>query len=182
MIAVTGMIRKKIRLHAQPFCMPTRKNRATAKGSVGLWSRDGSAPASPISGVPGRTYSGDVERERHLALARFFDGDPPGLGLFDLVAGCISALGPSEMRISKSQVAFRRHRGFAFVWRPDRYVETSAPAVLSIALPRRLASNRFKQVVQPSPGVWMHHLELHDVTDVDEEVREWLSEAHANAG
>ncbi len=81
------------------------------------------------------------------------------------------------MRVTKSQIAFRRRRGFAHVWRPDRYVSSTVPAVLSIALPRRLPSTRFKQIVHPAPTVWMHHLELTDITDIDDEVREWLAAA-----
>jgi hypothetical protein len=51
------------------------------------------------------------------------------------------------------------------------------PAVLSIALSRRVDSSRFKEVVQPSRGVWMHHLELNTAGDVDAEVTAWLREA-----
>lgn len=86
-----------------------------------------------------------------------------------------------ETPFAKSQVAFRRRRGFAYVWRPGQYVGSDVPAVLSIALPHEVSSGRFKSVVHPSPTVWMHHLELHDVTEVDDQVRGWLVEAHAAA-
>ncbi len=54
--------------------------------------------------------------------------------------------------------------------------------MLSIALPRRIESARFKEVVNPSPGVWMHHLELHAADDLDLEVLDWLREAREGAG
>jgi hypothetical protein len=82
--------------------------------------------------------------------------------------------GGTEMRVSKSQVAFRRRRGFAYVWRPDRYLRSDVPAVLSLAADHPIASERFKEVVHPSPRVWMHHLELRDPAEVDCEVEEWL--------
>ena len=56
------------------------------------------------------------------------------------------------------------------------------PAVLSVALSRRVESVRVKQVVQPSPRVWMHHLELASPDEVDDEVAGWLREAWAEAG
>jgi hypothetical protein len=58
-----------------------------------------------------------------------------------------------EVRTSRSQVAFRRRRGFAVLWRPGRYLaHPGAEVVLSILLERRVASPRWKEVVQPAPG------------------------------
>ena len=87
-----------------------------------------------------------------------------------------------EVRTSKSQVAFRRNRGFAYLWRPGQYLRSpGAPVVLSIVLGRRDASPRFKEVVHPSPRHWMHHLEVRAVTEVDDEVVAWLREAWERA-
>jgi hypothetical protein len=33
-------------------------------------------------------------------------------------------------------------------------------------------------VVTPYPGRWMHHLEVHDATDLDPEVAGWLASAY----
>jgi hypothetical protein len=110
-----------------------------------------------------------------------FDGHPTGLAIHDRVAEVVGALGDVESRVTRSQVAFRHGRGFAFVWRPGQYVRSEVPAVLSIALPREVSSPRFKEVVHPSPRVWMHHLELDDVSQVDDEVRGWLREAWEHA-
>jgi hypothetical protein len=53
--------------------------------------------------------------------------------------------------------------------------------VLSVALGRRDASPRFKEVVQPSPTHWMHHLEVDGPDDIDDEVVAWLAEAAERA-
>lgn len=111
-----------------------------------------------------------------------FSGSPLGLELLRAVERLLSTLPPSTMRATKSQVAFRGRRGFAYMWWPARYVKSDVPAVLSIALPRRLASERFKEIVSPSPGVWMHHLELRSLDDLDDEVAGWLKEARKEAG
>jgi len=117
------------------------------------------------------------------ALAAFFDGRAEARVLFDVVLEAIEALGPCTMRVTKSQVAFSRRRGFAWAWTPDRYLRgETAPLVLSVALGRRDASPRWKEVVEPARGRWMHHLELTSASDVDAEVRAWLREAADAAG
>jgi hypothetical protein len=110
-----------------------------------------------------------------------FDGFPAGIAICHAVLQAVSGLGESSVRVTKSQVAFRRHRGFAFLWRPGQYVDSDVPAVLSIALPHLLTSELFKDVAHPSPNVWMHHLELARVAEVDDEVVGWLAEAYASA-
>lgn len=86
-----------------------------------------------------------------------FSGHPLALAVADRVAELTREAGSVEVRTSKSQVAFRRGRGFAFVWRPGQYLARfDAGAVLSIALGRRDGSSRWKEVVNPSPKVWIH--------------------------
>jgi hypothetical protein len=38
-------------------------------------------------------------------------------------------------------------------------------------------SPRWKEIVEPAPGRFTHHLELHSTADVDDEVQSWLQEA-----
>jgi hypothetical protein len=112
-----------------------------------------------------------------------FDGHPVALAALDRVRSILEALGPVEVRTAKSHVAFRRRRSFAYLWRPGQYLaRPTAAVVLSFALGRRDDSLRFKEVVHPSPRHWMHHLEINDVHDIDEEVVAWLREAAERAG
>ena len=112
------------------------------------------------------------------AAERLFDGYPVGLAVYGAVERAVRAIGDAAVSVTKSQIAFRRKRGFAFVWRPGQYVQSDVPAVLSIALPYEITSERFKAVAHPSPRVWMHHLELSAPEQVDDEVCEWLREAY----
>jgi hypothetical protein len=106
-----------------------------------------------------------------------------GHAVFETVNGFLSAAGDVAIRTTKSQIAFRRRRGFAYLWLPGRYLERpQAEVVLSIALDRELRSPRFKEIAHPSPGIWQHHLEVRDIGDVDEEVRGWLRDAYDRAG
>lgn len=111
----------------------------------------------------------------------FFAGDPVACRIHDRLVPEIMAAGV-EARVSRSQVAYRRGRTFALVWRPGRYVRSDVPLVLSLPLRERLDSPRFKQVVQVAPRTWMHHLELRDPDEVDDEVRSWIRLARDQAG
>lgn len=119
-----------------------------------------------------------------VRLTAFFRGRPAARRLFAAVNDAVAAAGQSTMRVTKSQIAFRRKRAFAWAWTPDRWLRADdvAPLVLSVALPRRVRSKRWKAVVEPRPKRFMHHLELYTADDVDDEVRTWLLEAWADAG
>jgi hypothetical protein len=56
------------------------------------------------------------------------------------------------------------------------------PLVLTILFRERDPSPRWKQVVEPYPGRFTHHLELNEVSDIDDEVVAWLRKAWELAG
>jgi hypothetical protein len=113
-----------------------------------------------------------------LTLDAFFAGAPTSRRLFETLATAVAAAGPATMRVTKSQIAWKRRRGFAWAWMPSRYLKReAAPLVLSVSLPWRDQSSRWKQIVEPRPGQLMHHLELYQLADVDAPVREWLKQA-----
>lgn len=117
------------------------------------------------------------------ALERFFDDRPEARAIFDVARDAIATLGTAELQVTKSQIAFRHGRGFAWAWTPDRYLRgETAPLVLSISLNRADTSPRWKEVVEVPGNHWMHHLELGDASDIDDEVRRWLREAWDLAG
>jgi len=112
-----------------------------------------------------------------------FAGHSVALAVLDRVRTVLEAAGPLDVRATKSQVAFRRTRAFAWLWRPGQYLRGEvSPVVLSVALGRHEPSPRFKEVVHPSLRHWMHHLEIRDAGEVDDEVAGWLLEAAGRAG
>jgi hypothetical protein len=116
------------------------------------------------------------------SIAGFFTGYEAARPLFDALQSAIDALGPVELRVGQSQISFRRRVAFAWAWVPGRYLRGDhAPLVLSVALRRRDASPRWKEIVEPAPGRFMHHLELCASGDIDAEVCLWLKEAYAAA-
>ncbi len=116
-----------------------------------------------------------------------FAGEPVAVGTWRAVHGLLAALGPVEVRVSRSQVGLRRASprgaGVAYLWVPGRYLRgRGAPIVVSVVLGRRDGSPRWKEVARPSPRHWMHHLEVTDPAQVDDEVAAWLREAWEHAG
>jgi len=112
-----------------------------------------------------------------------FEGRELALEAYRRVATILAEIGPVTVAVTRSQVAFRRRRGFAYLWLPGRWLRRpGAEVVLSIALDHRLDTTRFKEVVQTARTTWMHHLELRIPDEIDAEVGAWLREAWERAG
>ncbi len=117
------------------------------------------------------------------AAEDLFVTSPVGLAVLVRVREVLADHADVTERVGRSQVAFRRRRGFAYLWRPGQYLSNPrAEVVLSLGLPWRLDVPRFTEVVHPAPSTWMHHLELHAAADVDDEVAQWLVAAADAAG
>jgi len=122
-----------------------------------------------------------MSNHRRVTPQELFAGHPLALQVLDRAQALVP--GHVEVRTTTSQVALRRRRGFAWVWLPGQYLaHPAAEVVLSLALGREDTSPRWKQVAHPSPRHWVHHLEVRDVADLDEEVGGWLREAYERAG
>lgn len=123
-----------------------------------------------------------------MHLDEFFAGYDESRRVFDALRAAIEALeteasGVVEVRVTKSQVAFRRRKAFAWAWVPDRYLGGGhAPLVLTLSFAERDGSPRWKQIVEPAPGRFTHHLELWSEREIDDEVRGWLQAAWEAAG
>ena len=118
-----------------------------------------------------------------MTLDEFFAGQEESRQIFDTLDNIIGLLGPVEVRVTKSQVAFCRQRAFAWAWMPGRYLSGQhAPLVLTLSLQRKDLSPRWKEIVEPRPGRFTHHLELYSGADIDDEVCTWLREAWSSSG
>lgn len=117
-----------------------------------------------------------------MTLDELFAGRDESKLIFETLRRAVDTLGEVELRVTKSQVAFRRLRAFAWAWVPGKYLRGEhTRLVLTIALRRKDSSPRWKQIVEPKPGRFTHHLELLSAADIDDEVRTWLREAWADA-
>ena len=113
-----------------------------------------------------------------MMLNEFFAGYEASRPIFEALREAIEELGPSEIRVTKSQVAFYRRKAFAWAWMPDPYLHSNhAPLVLTLSFRYRDPSPRWKEIVEPKPGRFTHHLQLYSPADIDDEVRDWLRAA-----
>ncbi len=118
-----------------------------------------------------------------MSLDQFFDNYPDSRALFDPLFEVVNEIGPVEIKISKSQIAFIHKKTYAWAWIPAKYLRgKTAPLVITISFRRRDSSPRWKEIVEPYPGRFMHHLELRSVDEIDSQVRQWLKQAWENAG
>lgn len=125
----------------------------------------------------GRTFL--AKHARHACVSQppeaFFAPYPHGLPLLDALR---RALPHASVEATKTQVAFRARRRFAFLWIPSMALRRGPPDVyLAFDLPRRVASPRIKESIEVRPGLWTHHMLLRKPGDVDAEARAWLREA-----
>ncbi len=113
-----------------------------------------------------------------MTLDEFFAGYEASRPLFEALRETIEEFGPAEIRVTKSQVAFYRKKAFAWAWIPDRHLHGKhAPLVLTLGFHYRDSSPRWKEIVEPYPGRFTHHLELYSAADIDDEVCSWLHTA-----
>lgn len=123
-----------------------------------------------------------MRRRSPISLDAYFRRDPESARLRDIAIEAVHAAGPSIMRRSRSQLAFRRRSTFAWIWVPRQYLgENAAPLVVSIVRHRQILSKRWKEVVSPRPGVFVHHMEVWRARDLDRIVRRWIADAWAEA-
>ena len=113
-----------------------------------------------------------------MTAAEFFLDKALPKQLYESILREVEAIGDAKIRVTKSQIAFRRNRNFAWVWMPSQYLKGEvAPLVLSLSFTWRDKSPRWKEIVEPASGKYIHHLELNELMDVDAEVSDWLRKA-----
>ena len=119
-----------------------------------------------------------------LTIDEFFAGHEDSRKLFEALSREVNRLGEVTVRFSKSQAAFRRRKNLAVAWIPGQYlkVRPTAPLVLTISFPVRDPSPRWKEITETGRGRFTHHLELYRVSEIDDEVRDWLHAAWEQAG
>lgn len=113
-------------------------------------------------------------------LEQLFAGRPAALELFHVTRAVIESFGPVLMEVMKTQVSFGAKTKFAWVWLPQMWIRKQPEngIVLTFALNRRIGDSRVKEVVEPRPGRFTHHVVIRTEADLDNEVRAWLREAY----
>jgi hypothetical protein len=113
-------------------------------------------------------------------LEHLFAGRPAALLLFHTIRQYILSLGPVTVEVMKTQVSFGAKTKFAWVWLPQMWIkkQPDKSVVLTFDLRRRIDDWRIKQVAEPRPGRFTHHVVIPEEPDLDSDVREWIREAY----
>jgi len=113
-------------------------------------------------------------------LEQLFAGRPAALELFFVTRAVIESFGPVLMEVMKTQVSFGAKTKFAWVCLPQMWIrkQPEEGIALTFSLKRRIGDSRVKEVVEPRPGRFTHHVFIWTEADLDNEVRAWLREAY----
>lgn len=112
----------------------------------------------------------------------FFNNYSQALVLYEYFLNEIKGIGSFTISVTKSQIALKRQKTFAILWIPARYLKGKfAPLVLTLSLPTRHPSTRWKEIVEISPRHYTHHLEIFSIEDIDDEVCDWVFQAWENS-
>jgi hypothetical protein len=110
-----------------------------------------------------------------FTIEEFLAGkSPKAVHLFKKFAGAIEELDQVITAPAKSRVGFQVRMIFASV---NRLNDDGLTA--HVVLARRYEHPRFNKVESISPRNHVHHFIIHDVREIDDEVRSWLREAHS---
>jgi hypothetical protein len=103
------------------------------------------------------------------------DGKPPqSVAMFHRFVELIQRCGPFEYSPSKTTVTFKGvRRGFAGA-RP-----TTSGLTIYLDLQRAVDSPRIAHVSPYTSRLWVHHLRLTSIDDLDDELAGWIAEAYA---
>lgn len=107
-------------------------------------------PNGWVLGEPGNGKSALVKCLLWRQAAVYGAGKPVAAAVYGRVCSLLAAFGPFEVRTTKSQIAFRRKRGFAYLWLPGQYLsKADAEVVLSTSGAVMLRSGSQKSPTPP---------------------------------
>ena len=85
-----------------------------------------------------------------------------------------------EVKVQKTQISFYNRHMFACVsfvrvrkksMRPDSYI------VITFGLDHEVRSPRIDVAIEAHPNRWTHHVLISDVSEIDDELMDWVKEA-----
>jgi len=107
-------------------------------------------------------------------LETHFEGKPAEIrAIFDAVLATLQRTGKVIVLPEKTRIAFQVRMSFAQLTPRLRWVDGH------VVLARRMEHPRIRRIDTISPRNHVHHFRFSSVSEVDEEVEEWLAEAYA---
>ena len=120
--------------------------------------------------------------EQPQSPEEYFARRPQVLSCYRAFAAKIQAAFPESFpKVQKTQIGFWDKRPFCAVWLPIRDGMPNRPEyylVVSFGLFRRVEHPRIVSAVEAYPNRWTHHVLVAEEKYVDDQLMEWISEAH----
>ena len=111
----------------------------------------------------------------------FFDKHPDALPLYETFEDKVRTIvSDVRIKVQKTQISFYNKHMFACVSFARVRKKKDCPEnfiVVPISLNHKLESPRVDIATEPYPNRWTHHLLISDMSEIDEELMEWVEEA-----
>ena len=111
----------------------------------------------------------------------FFDKHPDALPLYETFEDKVRTIvSDVRIKVQKTQISFYNKHRFACVSFARVRKKKDCPEnfiVVTLSLNHKLESPRVDIATEPYPNRWTHHLLISDMSEIDEELMEWVEEA-----
>lgn len=111
----------------------------------------------------------------------FFDKHPDALPLYETFEDKVRTIvSDVRIKVQKTQISFYNKHMFACVSFARVRKKKDCPEkfiVVTLSLNHKLESPRVDIATEPYPNRWTHHLLISDMSEIDEELMEWVEEA-----
>jgi hypothetical protein len=95
------------------------------------------------------------------------------ISLYEHFSALVFECGPVQIAPAKTRIGFQVRMIFAAVNKlSDRGLDAH------LVLTRRLEAPRFRRIEMMTPRCFVHHFRVESLSELDEEVRNWLREAY----
>ncbi len=115
-------------------------------------------------------------------MMMFFDGHQEVFPIYESFENRLLHLYPqTKMKVQKTQITFSNRHVFACVSFMRLKKKSELPAsyfVLTLGLSYPLESERAAVKTEPYPGRWTTHILISDVSDLDQELFDWVKQAY----
>lgn len=114
----------------------------------------------------------------------FFDGYQEVFPIYESFENRLLHLYPqTKTKVQKIQITFSNRHAFACVSFMSPKKKSELPAsyfVLTLGLSYPLESERAAVKTEPYPWCWTTHIVISDISDLDQELFDWVKQAFAN--
>jgi hypothetical protein len=108
------------------------------------------------------------------SVENFLVGKSAGaIALYERLSALVHQCGEVKLAPAKTRIGFQVRMIFAAV---NKLSDSGLEA--HVVLTRKLRNPRFKRIETMSPKCYVHHFKVEALTDLDQEVADWLCEAY----